>query len=62
MTETDKNIISKLLELGEKYPLVTLNFMLKSEREQNIENNQEIHEINKRLEDICERIKQVKQK
>lgn len=61
MTETDKNIISKLLELGEKYPLVTLNFMLKSEREQNIENNQEIHEINKRLEDICERIKQVKQ-
>lgn len=50
MTETSKDSILKLLELGEKYPLVTLNFMLKTEREQNIENNQEIHEINKRLE------------
>ena len=39
MTETSKDSISKLLELGEKYPLVTLNFMLKTEREQNIENN-----------------------
>ena len=39
MTETSKDSILKLLELGEKYPLVTLNFMLKTEREQNIENN-----------------------
>lgn len=54
MTETSKDSISKLLELGKKYPLVTLNFMLKTEREQNIENNQEIHEINKRLE-CCKR-------
>ncbi len=61
MTETSKDSISKLLELGEKYPLVTLNFMLKTEREQNIENNQEIHEINKRLECICERMKAIKE-
>ncbi len=40
MTETSKDSILKLLELGEKYPLVTLNFMFKTEREQNIENNQ----------------------
>ena len=45
MTETSKDSILKLLELGEKYPLVTLNFMLKTEREQNIENNQEIFKI-----------------
>jgi archaellum component FlaC len=35
--------------------------MLKTEREQNIENNQEIHEINKRLECICERMKAIKE-
>ena len=32
-----------------KYPNVQKEFMLLPEREQNIENNQEIHEINKKL-------------
>ena len=61
MTETSKNSILKLLELGEKYPLVTLNFMLKTEREQNIENNQEIHEINKKLFALDDSIKELLQ-
>jgi hypothetical protein len=61
MTETSKDSILKLLELGEKYPLVTLNFMLKTEREQNIENNQEIHEINKKLFALDDSIKELLQ-
>jgi len=35
-----------------KYPNVQKEFMLLPEREQNIENNQEIHEINKKIESI----------
>lgn len=34
----------------DKFPLVLSGFINKSVKEQNIENNQEIHEINKRLE------------
>lgn len=34
----------------EKFPLVSIDFMNKSVKKQNIENNQEIHEIYKRLE------------
>lgn len=36
-------------DLIQKFPLVQKEYMLLPEREQNIENNQEIHEINKRL-------------
>lgn len=35
-----------------KYPLVTEEFMTKTKEEQLIENNQEIHELNKRLDDV----------
>lgn len=33
-----------------KYPLVDKEFMQKTAKEQNIENNQEIHEINKKID------------
>ena len=36
----------------EKYPLVSHDFIYKGLRSQNIENNQEIHEINERLDQI----------
>ena len=40
-----------------KFPDVLPEFMKKPLREQNIENNQEIHDINKRLEKIEKRLK-----
>ena len=39
-----------LQDLIQKFPTVEKEFMLLPEREQNIENNQEIQEINERLE------------
>lgn len=39
-----------------KFPDVLPEFMRKPLREQNIENNQEIHEINKRLAEIEKRL------
>ena len=45
----DADIIQDLIQ---KFPLVQKEFMLLPEREQNIENNQEIHEVNKRLDKI----------
>ena len=39
-----------------KFPDVLPEFMKKPLREQNIENNQEIHEINKRLAEIEKRL------
>lgn len=45
----DNKIIDKFLE---KYPDVTSLFMNKSLKEQNIENNQEIHDINKRFDKL----------
>lgn len=45
--DKDKHIADKFID---KFPLVSLEFMNKTSKEQNIENNQEIHEINKRLE------------
>lgn len=45
--DKDKHIADKFLD---KFPLVSPEFMSKSSKEQNIENNQEIHEINKRLD------------
>lgn len=47
--DKDKDIANKFLD---KFPLVSPEFMNKSSKEQNIENNQEIHEINKRLDNI----------
>lgn len=47
--DKDKHIADKFLD---KFPLVSAEFMNKSSKEQNIENNQEIHEINKRLDKI----------
>ena len=46
--------------LTDKYPLVSLEFMQKGLRSQNVENNQEIHEVNLRLEDIEKQIDQIK--
>ena len=49
----DTNITTSLID---KYPLVTPEFMQKNAKEQNIENNQEIHEINKKLAELEEKI------
>lgn len=38
-----------MLALMKQYPDVEREFMIKPEREQNIENNQEIHKLNKKL-------------
>ena len=45
----NRNETFNLEKLARKYPLVPLSFMLKNTKEQNIENNQEIHKINKKL-------------
>lgn len=47
--DKDTSITTNLID---KFPLVSSDFMSKSAKEQNIENNQEIHEINKRLDKI----------
>lgn len=44
----DKDI-SITSDLIAKFPLVSPDFINKSAKEQNVENNQEIHEINKKL-------------
>lgn len=49
----DQKVINAFLE---KYPDVTEIFCKLPLREQNIENNQEIHEINKRLDAIEKRL------
>jgi len=45
--DKDKDITTKFLD---KFPLVSPDFINKSTKEQNVENNQEIHELNKRLD------------
>ena len=45
--DCDSDIIQDLIQ---KYPAVEKEFVLKTEIEQNIENNQEIHEINKKID------------
>lgn len=45
----DADIIQDLVQ---KFPLVSKDFMVTTEKQQNIENNQEIQEINKRLDRI----------
>lgn len=49
----NKHTTDKFLE---KYPNVSELFINKTAKEQNIENNQEIHEINKRLDAIEKRL------
>ena len=44
--DCDTDIVQDLIQ---KFPLVSRDFMNKNTVEQNIENNQEIHEINKKL-------------
>lgn len=53
----DEHIADKFFE---KFPLVSAEFMNKNTREQNIENNQEIHEINVRLYDIEKSIEEIR--
>ena len=50
---SNKHTTDKFLE---KYPNVSELFISKTAKEQNIENNQEIHEINKRLDSIEKRL------
>lgn len=45
--DKDKEITNKFLD---KFPLVSPDFINKSAKEQNVENNQEIHELNKKVE------------
>lgn len=40
-----------------RYPDVKEAFIIKPEKEQNIENNQEIHDINKKIEALEEKLK-----
>lgn len=51
--DKDKALMEKFLD---KFPLVSPNFINKSAKEQNVENNQEIHELNKKIEDVESRI------
>lgn len=52
----DMGLFDKFLS---KYPNVAPEFMKKGLREQNIENNQEIHEINKKLLEIEKTMKKI---
>ena len=49
--ELDSDIIQELIK---KFPDVSEEFMRKPERLQNIENNQEIHDIRKQIEKMSE--------
>ena len=49
----DNSVIDKFLS---KYPDVSPEFMKKDAKAQNVENNQEIHEINKKLAELEEKI------
>ena len=53
----DTDIVQDLIQ---KFPLVSKDFMNKNTVEQNIENNQEIHEINIRLYDIEKSIQEIR--
>ena len=45
--DCDTDIVQDLIQ---KFPLVSPDFMNKNEKERSIENNQEIHEINKKID------------
>ena len=55
--DCDTDIVQDLIQ---KFPLVNRDFMNKNTVEQNIENNQEIHEINIRLYDIEKCIEEIR--
>ena len=55
--DCDTDIVQDLIQ---KFPLVSPIFMNKNTVEQNIENNQEIHEINIRLYDIEKSIEEIR--
>lgn len=57
--DKDAEIIQKIIEYKNTYPDVDLGFILKSEDEKDIENNQEIHELSKRVKNIEFYIKQL---
>lgn len=57
--DKDKAVMEKFLD---KFPLVSPNFINKSAKEQNVENNQEIHELNKKIEKILVEIAELKNK
>lgn len=48
--DCDTDVMQDLIQTQIKYPDVKKEFIILPEKEQNIENNQEIHEINKKLE------------
>ena len=48
--DCDTDVMQDLIQTQIKYPDVKQEFIILPEKEQNIENNQEIHEINKKLE------------
>lgn len=47
--DKDTSITTNIID---KFPLVSSNFINKSVKMQNVENNQEIHEINKRIDEL----------
>lgn len=47
--DCDTDVMQDLIQTQIKYPDVKKEFIILPEKEQNIENNQEIHEINKKL-------------
>lgn len=55
--DCDTDIVQDLIQ---KFPLVSKDFMNKNTVEQNVENNQEIHEINIRLYDIEKSLEQIR--
>ena len=55
--DCDTDIVQDLIQ---KFPLVSRDFMNKNTVEQNVENNQEIHEINIRLYDIEKSIQEIR--
>lgn len=50
--DKDAEITQKIIEYKNTYPDVDLGFILKSKDEKDIENNQEIHELSKRVKNI----------
>lgn len=55
--DNKKDMQAKENNLVARYPLVDKEFIVKPEKEQNIENNQEIHEINKKIEELEKLVK-----
>ena len=55
-SKKDLSITKSFLE---KYPLVNSEYIQKDVKAQNIENNQEIHEINKKLENLEDKINKI---